>query len=71
MRTTITIPDELAAAAKEMTGKSRLSEALVDILADKLRIQKQLAALEFFANNKSDVTYKQIKAARSKRKWSA
>ena len=71
MRTTITIDEQLAAGAKRMTGKTRLSEALSELVARQLRVEKQLAALDFLAKNKPDVTWKQIKAARKGRRWSA
>ncbi len=71
MRTTLTIPDELAEAAKQMTGHTSLSDAITEIVSEKLRIQRQLKALEFMRNNPPDITYKQIKAMRKGRRWSA
>jgi predicted CopG family antitoxin len=71
MRTTITIPDHLAEHIKMVTGKKRLSEAIAEMAEQDRRTRSQLAALQFLRENKPDVTWKQIKAARRRNKWSA
>jgi len=71
MRTTITIPDELAAAAKRMSGKDRLSEAIADVIRENESRRKRLELLRFFTENKPPHDWNKIKADRRKRNWSA
>jgi predicted CopG family antitoxin len=71
MRTTITIPDELAAAAKKMSGKRRLSEAIADVIRENESRRKRLSVLQLFSGRKPPHDWKKIKADRKKRTWSA
>lgn len=71
MRTTITIPDELAASARRMSGKRRLSAAIADVIRESESRRHRMELLQFFLENKPPHNWKKIKSERSKRKWSA
>ena len=71
MRTTITIPDDVAAAAKKLSGKRRLSEAIVEMVRENESRRKRLEVLRVFTESKPPHDWKKIKADRRKRNWSA
>jgi metal-responsive CopG/Arc/MetJ family transcriptional regulator len=71
MRTTITISEDLLQEAKEFSGKSGYSEAIVTSLEDYVALRKRLALLEDLFDHKTPHSKKAIKAGRRKRQWSS
>ena len=71
MRTTITITEDLLQEAKEISGKSGYSEAIVTSLEDYVALRKRLALLEDLFSHKIPHSKKVIKAGRLKGQWSS
>ncbi|MEA2236836.1 MAG: Bacterial antitoxin of type system, VapB [Thermoanaerobaculia bacterium] len=71
MRVTITISEDLLRDAKEMSGTSGYSEAIVTSLEDYVALRKRLAMLEELFDHKTPHSKKVIKATRRKRQWSS
>jgi Arc/MetJ family transcription regulator len=71
MRTTITIDEDLLREAKEISGRSGYSEAIVTSLEDYVALRKRLALLEDLFNHKTPHSKKSIKTGRRKRRWSS
>ena len=71
MRTTITITEDLLREAKEISGRSGYSEAIVTSLEDYVALRKRLALLEDLFNHKTPHSKKAIKSGRRKRRWSS
>lgn len=70
MRTTITIPDELLQETLKISGKKRLSEAVVTSLKDYVALKKRLNFLNDLFNNKVPHSLQKIKQKRRNKKWS-
>jgi hypothetical protein len=71
VRTTVTIPDELARKAKQTTGKQRLSEAIIQSLTDYFRLKNRLDLLDDLFDHPVRHSNTKIKRDRKKRNWSA
>jgi Arc/MetJ family transcription regulator len=71
MRTTITITEELLREAKEISGRSGYSEAIVTSLEEYVALRKRLALLEDLFNHKIPHSKTAVKTGRRKRRWSS
>lgn len=71
MRTTVDIDPSHVAHVKQVTGKSRLSEAINELIAADVRKRKQLELIDMLTREKTPHDWKKIKAARKRRKWTA
>jgi Arc/MetJ family transcription regulator len=71
MRTTITIPDELAKAVLKQSGEKTLGAAVRAVLDDHLRLKKRLELIDYLFENKVPHDYRKIKAARRRNAWSS
>ncbi len=71
MRTTITIDEELLAAAQKLTGKSGYSDAIVSALQDYVALRKRLALVKDLFDHKPPHSARRIKSMRRERRWSS
>ena len=71
MRTTITIHEDLLAAAQKLTGKTGYSDAIVSALQDYVALKTRLALLEDLFEHKTPHSASGIKSMRRKRQWSS
>jgi hypothetical protein len=71
MQVTITITEDLLREAKEISGRSGDSEAIVTSLQDYVALRKRLALVEDLFSHKIPHSNKVIKAGRRKRRWSS
>ena len=71
MRTTITIPDKVACETMRISGKKRLTEAVVFSLQDYLSLKKRLALLDVLFEEAVPHNKNALKADRRRRKWSS
>ena len=69
MRVTITISEDILREAKEISGRSDHSEAIVTSLEDYVALRKRLALLEDLFDDKTPHSGNVIKAGRRKRQW--
>ncbi|MBF0493412.1 MAG: type II toxin-antitoxin system VapB family antitoxin [Deltaproteobacteria bacterium] len=70
MRTTITIHEDLLKKTQQLTGLSGYSEAIVHGLQDYITLKEKIDFLEDLFRKKAPHSYKKIKSARKKNKWS-
>lgn len=71
MRTTITIREDLLVEAQKLSGKSGISDAIVTSLEDYVALRKRLSLLEDLFDKKTPHSWRRVKSARRKRRWSS
>ncbi len=69
MRTTVTIPDDLLKETYKLSGKKRLSQAVVTALQDYVALKKRLELLEILFDSKVPHSPTKIKKQRQNKKW--
>lgn len=71
MRTTVTIPDDIASETMRLSKTKQLTKAIVNSLRDYLALKKRLALIDLLFDSPMSHNYKSIKNKRRANKWSS